>query len=156
MLIIVLFVLLVFTLAQLFLSQILAGRNEALASLNRQVAELADLLKMEQARSSDLQKTIGALSAQLQSSTEARDRLAAQLAEAQGALATARGASGNVQSELEAEKRVSAQAKAQVDLLNQQIAALRTELARIAKALEASEAKDKEQQVQIAALGERL
>src|SRR5678815_4785978 len=78
MLIIVLFVLMVFTLAQLFLSQILAGRNEALASLNRQVAELADLLKMEQARSADLQKTIGALSAQLQASTEQRDRLSAQ------------------------------------------------------------------------------
>ena len=156
MLIIVLFVLLVLTLAQLFLSQILAGRNEALASLNRQVAELADLLKMEQARSADLQRTIGALTTQLQASTEARDKLAAQLAEAQGALNSARGASGNVQAELEAERRVSTQAKAQVDLLNQQIAALRAELARIAKVLEASEAKEKEQQVQIAALGERL
>jgi chemotaxis protein MotB len=156
MLIIVLFVLMVFTLAQLFLSQILAGRNEALASLNRQVAELADLLKMEQARSSDLQKTIGALSAQLQASTEQRDRLSAQLSDAQSALTAARGLSGNAQAELESERRVSAQAKAQVDLLNQQIAALRAELARIAKVLEASEAKEKEQQVQIAALGERL
>jgi len=156
MLIIILFVLLVFTLAQLFLSQILAGRNEALASLNRQVAELADLLKMEKASSEDLRRTIGALSAQLQASTAARDQLNAQLADAQSALAAARGQSGDAQGALDAERKVSAEAKAQVDLLNQQIAALRSELARIARALELSEAKEKEQQVQIVALGERL
>jgi chemotaxis protein MotB len=156
MLIIILFVLMVFTLAQLFLSQILAGRNEALASLNRQVAELADLLKMEKATSDELRRTVGALSAQLQSSTAARERLTAQLAEAQSALATTRGQAGDAQSALEAERKISAEARSQVDLLNQQIAALRMELARIAKALEASEAKEKEQQVQIAALGERL
>jgi chemotaxis protein MotB len=156
MLIIVLFVLLVFTLAQLFLSQILAGRNEALASLNRQVAELADLLKMEKATGDELRRTIGALSAQLQASTAARDRLTLQLGEAQAALSTTRGQAGDVQSALDAEKKISAEARAQVELLNQQIAALRIEMARIAKALDASEAKEKEQQVQIAALGERL
>src|SRR5512146_213792 len=77
MLIIVLFVLLVFTLAQLFLSQILQGRNEALAALNKQVAELADLLKMEKAQGEEMRRTIGALTAQLQSSTAARDKLTA-------------------------------------------------------------------------------
>jgi chemotaxis protein MotB len=156
MLIIILFVLLVFTLAQLFLGQILAGRNEALASLNRQVAELADLLKMEKATSDELRRTVGALTAQLQASTTARDRLTAQLAETQTALSTTRGQAGDAHSALEAERKISAETRAQVDLLNQQIAAMRIELARIAKALEASEAKEKEQQVQIAALGERL
>jgi chemotaxis protein MotB len=156
MLIIILFVLLVFTLAQLFLSQILAGRNEALAALNRQVAELADLLKMEKAQSDDLRRTVGALTAQLEASSAARDRLTAQLTEAQTTLTAVRGQTGEAQSALEAERKVSAEAKAQVDLLNQQIAALRAELARIARALEVSETKEKEQQVQIAALGERL
>jgi chemotaxis protein MotB len=111
---------------------------------------------MEKATGDELRRTVGALTAQLQASTAARDRLTAQLAETQTALAATRGQAGDVQSALEAEKKISAEARAQVDLLNQQIAALRIELARIAKVLEASEAKEKEQQVQIAALGERL
>ena len=55
-----------------------------------------------------------------------------------------------------AEREISAEALAQVDLLNRQIAALRLQLARIAEALEASEAEAKEQQIQIADLGKRL
>ena len=55
-----------------------------------------------------------------------------------------------------AEREISAEALARVDLLNRQIAALRLQLVRIAEALEASEAKAKEQQVQIADLGKRL
>ncbi len=57
---------------------------------------------------------------------------------------------------LAAERDISAEALAQVDLLNRQVAALRLQLARIAEALEVSEAKAKEQQVQIADLGKRL
>ena len=53
-----------------------------------------------------------------------------------------------------AEREISAEALVQVDLLNRQIAALRLQLARIAEALEASEAEAKEQQ--IADLGKRL
>lgn len=55
-----------------------------------------------------------------------------------------------------AEREISAEALVQVDLLNRQIAALRLQLARIAEALEASEAEAKEQQIQIADLGKRL
>ena len=55
-----------------------------------------------------------------------------------------------------AERDLSAEAQAKVDLLNQQIALLRQELARIAAALDASEAKDLDQQVVIADLGARL
>lgn len=55
-----------------------------------------------------------------------------------------------------AEREISAEALVQVDLLNRQIAALRLQLARIAEALEASEAEAKKQQVQIADLGKRL
>ena len=41
LLIIIIFLLMVFTLAQFFLSEILSGRNQALERLNRQVAELS-------------------------------------------------------------------------------------------------------------------
>uniref|UniRef100_UPI0037C07DC7 peptidoglycan -binding protein n=1 Tax=Elstera sp. TaxID=1916664 RepID=UPI0037C07DC7 len=66
-------------------------------------------------------------------------------------------ARGEVQGgELSREKALSAEAKRQVELLNSQMLALRDQLARIAAALEVSEAKTKEQDVQIADLGKRL
>ncbi len=191
LLIIVLFLLLVFTLAQLFLNQVLSGRNEALARLNQQVSELADLLQMEKASNADLRHNLGQLSAELAASTAARDALSGQLAEArrqlsvasdtldeakdetaaerealaemrsrfgsaQQALAELQNRYGQSQRALTDEQRVSAEAKRQVDLLNQQIAALRSQLARISKALELSEKSEAQQKVQISDLGKRL
>ena len=52
--------------------------------------------------------------------------------------------------------KLTGEAQAQVALLNQQLAALRAQLAQIAAALDAAEAKDKDQVVQIADLGQRL
>jgi chemotaxis protein MotB len=177
MLIIVLFLLLVFTLAQLFLNQVLSGRNEALVRLNQQVAELADLLQMEKASNADLRRNLGQLSAELAASTAARDTLSSQLSDAQRQLsvsadalaeakdqaAASRGALAELQSRLGAsrqalteEQRLSADARRQVELLNQQIAALRTQLAQISKALELSEKNEAAQKVQIADLGKRL
>ena len=47
LLIIIIFLLMVFTLAQFFLGEILSGRNQALERLNRQVAELSEMLSLE-------------------------------------------------------------------------------------------------------------
>jgi len=55
-----------------------------------------------------------------------------------------------------AERELSESARAQVALLNQQMAALREQLAGLSAALAEAEAKDKAQQVEIAALGQRL
>ena len=67
------------------------------------------------------------------------------------------------ESELEQERRalaeqraLSEEAQVQVTLLNRQLAALREQLAQVAEALEISEAKNQEQEVQIADLGKRL
>jgi chemotaxis protein MotB len=57
---------------------------------------------------------------------------------------------------LDQQKQISAQALAQVDVLNQQIAALRKQLAAIEDALAASESANKESQSKIADLGQRL
>src|SRR5260221_849065 len=58
--------------------------------------------------------------------------------------------------ELTREKQLSSEAQKQVELLNQQIAALRQQLARINEALQLSQTKTKEQDVQIVDLGRRL
>ena len=57
---------------------------------------------------------------------------------------------------LRQEKDLSAAAQAQVALLNQQLTAVRQQLARLNAALEAAEAKDEEQEAMIADLGKRL
>ncbi|HYM04413.1 MAG TPA: peptidoglycan -binding protein [Stellaceae bacterium] len=60
------------------------------------------------------------------------------------------------QQKVEEQGKASAEAQAQVSVLNQQVAALRQQLARLEEALETSEAKDKQSQAQIADLGKRL
>lgn len=57
---------------------------------------------------------------------------------------------------LSGEQAETGRSRQQVDLLNQQLLALRDQLARIAAALDASEKKSEEQKVQIAELGARL
>jgi chemotaxis protein MotB len=61
-----------------------------------------------------------------------------------------------MEKDLESEREISAGARSQIALLNQQVAALRAQLTRIEAALEASESKSKEQNVVIADLGRRL
>ena len=70
--------------------------------------------------------------------------------------ADAQGKAAELSGQLDAEKRLTARALAQVEVLNQQIAALRRQLAALEEALDASEKKDKEAQTRIADLGQRL
>jgi chemotaxis protein MotB len=60
------------------------------------------------------------------------------------------------QKALEAEKQLSARAQATVEMVNQQILAMRRQLAALEEAIGAAEAKDKEAQTRIAELGSRL
>ena len=271
LLIVIIFLVLVFVLAQFFLNQAITGKDEALQKLNSQIAQLADLLAMEKASNADLRLNIGQLSAELQASANARDealarvagvlserdalavklnQVTAQLAEvkdkadeaqkvrkdledamksvevdreklavqlkeleqlrrdvealrqvraelekqvaaANTDATTARDRSKELEAklstqeertalaqkdlaqrdirlaellaqgetargELTREKQLSSEAQKQVELLNQQIAALRQQLARINEALQLSETKTKEQDVQIVDLGKRL
>lgn len=92
---VIIFVLLVFVLTQAFLSVSLTGRDRALDRLNRQVAELTDMLSLERGRSGELQQTLARLDRDLQTAGAARDDLSRQLAslrDERGRLATDRDA----------------------------------------------------------------
>ena len=80
LLLVVIFVLMVFMVAQYFLSTALTGKDQALQRLERQVAELADLLSLERAASAELRINVAQLSSELQSSLSRQESLAAQLA----------------------------------------------------------------------------
>ncbi len=132
---VIVFVLLVFTAGQFYLTDALSGRDVQLQRLAQQVDQLADMLSMAQSGNTDLQSKLNSLTQQL--------------ATANQALAAAR--DQNAQSQ---EKATTAQTT--VDQLNQNIAALRDQLTQIAAALDLSEAKNKDQEAQITDLGQRL
>ena len=79
LLLVLIFLLVVFILAEFFLSRALSGRDEALSRLNQQVSELADLLALEQLTNEELRESIADLGLQLQTSTKDREELNRQL-----------------------------------------------------------------------------
>lgn len=156
LLLVIIFLLSLFMLSQFFLGQEISGKDTAMSRLNAQIAELTELLQLEKVNSSDLESTIATLSATLSSATTERDQMAAELA---GIGAGGDGKDAEIvglQSELAAEQDLSREAVAQVALLNQQLAALRTQIGALEEALQASETKDTESRTQIADLGRRL
>ncbi len=155
LLLVIIFLLSLFMLAQFFLSQEILGKDSALSRLNTQIAELSDLLQLEQANSADLETTIASLSATLAGAQGERDSLLTQLA-GLGGDDDKEAQISALNTELFSEQQLSSEATAQVALLNQQLAALRTQIGALEQALEASESRDTDSRTQIADLGRRL
>ena len=257
----IIFLLLIFTVAQFLTTDALSGRDQALQRLTEQINQLANQLALEKSTSNDLRLNLSQLSAQLQSANADKDalttrvaelaakaqdeaaradRLSRELAEANQSvsadkekvelllkdleslrrdiealkqvrtqleakvaelaaaqqkstqdltaerdrskeleaklsteaertalaqkeidkrdirLAELQAAGQKTSEALAAEQKLTKESQDRVDLLNQQIAALREQLQKISAALDLSEAKAKEQQVQIVDLGRRL
>src|SRR5690348_2638612 len=152
----IIFLLTVFVVVQFFLQQEVAGKDTALQRLNAQIAQLSELLSLEKSGKSNLEEQLAQLRASLAGAEAERDKLKGDLAGAGAGSSQAQSTIGDLTTKLEGEKRISANALAQVEVLNQQIAALRRQLAALESALDASEKKDKESQAQIANLGQRL
>ena len=152
----IIFLLSVFSLAQFFLSQQITDKDTVLSRLNSQIAELTELLAMERASNRDLQDNVSMLEANLKDALAARDNLQGLITSQSGAADAADGKVAVLTSQLSDEKRVSQRALAQVELLNQQISALRRQIAALEDALNASESRDKESSAKIADLGRRL
>jgi chemotaxis protein MotB len=87
LLMVTIFVLLVFVLAQGLLSVTLTGKDKALERLNQEISQLTDMLSLEKGRAADLQGNVASLAHDLGEVTTARDALAHQLADAQGQVA---------------------------------------------------------------------
>ncbi|MCH7692633.1 MAG: peptidoglycan -binding protein [Proteobacteria bacterium] len=77
LLMVIMFLVMVFVLAQFFLNEALSGRDAALRKLEIQVSELAELLGLERAQSEDLRLNVAQLSEELQASVVLRDDLSA-------------------------------------------------------------------------------
>ncbi|WP_342151359.1 peptidoglycan -binding protein [Methylorubrum sp. SB2] len=148
----VVFLLTVFVVGQFFLSQELTGRDAVLTRLNRQIADLTDLLALERSNRRAQEEAVAGMRNTLTATEAERDRLQA-LADAATA---SQGKTADVDAQLAAERGATARAQNQVELLNEQIRALRRQLAALEDALSASESRDRESQARIAELGSRL
>jgi chemotaxis protein MotB len=152
LLMVIIFILLVFTVGQFYLSDALSGRDEALKQLQQQISALADELALEKQTSETLRGNAASLAAQLKAAQDERDALSAKLS----AAGNAAGQVSDLQAKLTAEQQTSQAARAQVELLTAQIAALKDQLAKVAAALDMSNTTVKNQQDQIVELGKKL
>lgn len=152
----IVFLLSVFVLAQFFLSQEITGKDTALRRLENQVAELTDLLALEKTQKRSVEENLALLQSTLNRTDGDRARLQGLLDGGAGAAGAAQSRAAQLQGALDAEKQLSQRAQSAVELLNQQISAMRRQLAALEEALSASEARDKESQTRISDLGSRL
>ncbi|MBX3597950.1 MAG: peptidoglycan -binding protein [Rhizobiaceae bacterium] len=152
----IMFLLSVFVLAQFLLSREISGKDEVLNRLNSQINELTQLLALERSNSQDVQDQLVNLQASLTVAETEKTRLEQLLAQGAGADEKAQDKIGALSGQLENEKQLSQRAMSQVELLNQQIAALRRQIGALEDALDASETRDRESNAKIADLGKRL
>jgi chemotaxis protein MotB len=156
LLLMLIFLLSIFMVAQFMLARDITGRDSALSQLKSQIAELSELLALEKQAKRTLEATLTALSDDLASAKAANTSLRVQLGDSRKQGTAAGGRIATLTRGLTDQKKITAQALAQVALLNQQLAAVRRQIAALQAALVASEARDKKSKTQIVDLGKRL
>ncbi|HAH64826.1 MAG TPA: peptidoglycan -binding protein, partial [Rhizobiales bacterium] len=124
--------------------------------LNKQLSELTELLALERSKKESVEDNLSALQATLTDQQKENQRLTGLLGDAGGKTQGAEERAQALGGQLDTQKKITNDALAKVEMLNQQLAALRLQLAAIEEALAASEAKDKDSQAKIADLGQRL
>ena len=126
----IIFLLTVFAVMQFFLTQEMSGKDTALTRLNAQIAQLTELLSLEKTGKANLEALMQTFRSNLATTEAERDRYRG-IAEGAGAgAASAQGRAGELSTQLDNEKQLTARALSQVELLNQQISALRRQRAR--------------------------
>jgi chemotaxis protein MotB len=152
LLLVVTFLMVLFMVAQYFVAQEASGKDTVLARLQKQIAQMADLLSLERSQKKSAQDEASGLRATLAAAEAEKKRLTGLVTA--GGSAEARVAA--VTKQLDEQRGLTAQALAQIELLNQQIAALRKQMAALESSLGESDKRDKQAQAQIADLGQRL
>ena len=100
LLMVIIFLLMVFVIAQFFLNDALTGRDEALERLQGQVSDLADLLSLERQANEELRASTAKLSDELQASISISDGLKKQVKTLKLQAKTAEELAANLKNEL--------------------------------------------------------
>ena len=152
----IIFLLTIFVVVQFYLTQEVTGKDTALSRLTAQIAQLTELLSLEKTGKMSLEEQLASLRSSLSGAEGDRDRYKGLYEGVGSGAADAQSKANELSGQLDSEKRLTARALAQVEVLNQQIAALRRQLSALEEALDATEKKDKDSQARIADLGQRL
>ncbi|MEY3083584.1 MAG: hypothetical protein RJA94_3569 [Pseudomonadota bacterium] len=156
LLLVITFLLSVFIVSQFLLARQITGQDSALGQLRAQIAELTQLLALEQAAKAEVESSLSALqddfAAEKGKTADLTSLLEGAGAKGDAATVTITG----LQTSLDKEKSISAEALAKVELLNQQIAAMRRQLQTLNGLLTDAETKNRQSEAQIADLGKRL
>ena len=156
LLLVVTFLMALFMLSNFVVTQATSGKDTMLSRLNRQLSELTELLALERSKKESAQDELSALQATLGEKDKENQRLTGLLGDAGGKTQGAEERAAAFGTQLDTQKKITNDALAKVEMLNQQLAALRLQLTSLQEALDASEAKNKESQAKIADLGQRL
>ncbi|HML28008.1 MAG TPA: peptidoglycan -binding protein [Hyphomicrobium sp.] len=146
----------IFMIAQYFSAQEVTGKDSALQRLTAQISELTSMLSLEKGKSQSAQDELAALQATLSSLKAENEKLTGAGLGADERAKTAEGQISGLTAALDKQKSISNEALSKVDLLNQQLVALRRQIAALNDALEASEKKGAESDKTIKDLGARL
>ncbi len=156
LLLVVTFLMSMFMLAQYFVTQESAGKDTVLQRLNRQISELTSLLSLEKGKSKEAEDELAALQATLSALKAENSQLSGMALTGDESAKSAAGQISGLATELDQQKAISNEALAKVDILNQQLAQLRRQIAALNEALDASEKKTTESDKTIKDLGQRL
>lgn len=134
----------------------LAEREESLQARAQELALSEQTLERVREQLAERDRRIDELEAQLAALDESNEQRASELETIRAARDALMQRLQERAAQLTQQEQVSEEAQQRVDLLNSQIAALRRQLTSLQAALEASEEREREQEVQIADLGRRL
>ncbi len=146
----------IFMIAQYFSAQEVTGKDSALQRLTQQISELTSMLSLEKGKSQSAQDELAALQASLASLRAENEKLTGAGLGADERAKAAEGRIAGLSADLEKQKSISNEALSKVDLLNQQLVALRRQIAALSDALDASEKKNSASDKTIKDLGARL
>ena len=142
LLMVIIFLLLIFSVGQFYLSNALSGKEKTLVKLDKQVTHLANLLALEEASNTELENSLGNIRSQLTEKIKNNELLQADVEllmemrdQLEREVATFVTRLQVIDSSLRAEKEVSAKSLTQVEILNRQVKALRQQLGTVSKAL---------------------
>lgn len=156
LLLVVTFLLSVFMVVQFIVTQVASGKETALRKLTRQIAQLTELLALETSTKRNLADDLASLGVTIESKTAENMRLQGLVGTQGDKARKSAGRNSALAGKLEEQMVLGTRALARIELLNQQLAALRRQLLTIEEALEATQSRDKVGQIQIADLGRRL
>ena len=163
LLLVMIFLLVVYMLAQHFLQRTISGQTEALEELSFQVTELAEMLSLERQANADLRLNIAQLSAQLQTSLAERDRLSGALADASAERDTLRlrledltGEAQTAFAERAEAKRAETEARLLAEAGEEKIRLLLADMERVRRDIEALQAVRAELEARVSALAAAL